>query len=144
MKKVMFPILILVSILALPVEAGYADTYIPESQIRLCEQYGKAYGICPELLEALIETESSGQMSARNGSCYGICQINGAVHGYSYDTEKKQIQKACELLLGYECEVDLALSYYNGQKHPHYEGYTEKVLNRAHELEVIHEGERYE
>lgn len=141
MKKVMFPILILVSILAVPVEAGYGDTYIPESQIRLCEQYGKAYGICPELLEALIETESSGQMSARNGSCYGICQINGAVHGYAYDTEEKQIQKACELLIGYNCEVDLALSYYNGQKHPHYDGYVEKVLNRAHELEIIHEGE---
>lgn len=141
MKKVMFPILILVSILAVPVEACYGDTYIPESQIRLCEQYGKAYGICPELLEALIETESSGQMSARNGSCYGICQINGAVHGYAYDTEEKQIQKACELLIGYNCEVDLALSYYNGQKHPHYDGYVEKVLNRAHELEIIHEGE---
>ncbi len=139
LKKV--PILILVSILALPVEAGYGDTYIPESQVRLCEQYGEEYGICPELLESLIEAESSGLMSARNGSCYGICQINGAVHGYSYDTEEKQIQKACELLIGYDCEVDLALSYYNGQKHPHYDGYVEKVLIRAHELEIIHEGE---
>lgn len=79
-------------------------------------------------------------MTAVNGSCYGICQINGAVWGYGYDTEEKQIRKACELLIGFDCEVDLALSKYNGQKHPHYDGYAEKILTRAHELEVIHYG----
>ena len=137
MKKILMiiPFLLLVS---LPVKAGSNDTWIPQSQIDLCESLGAEYGICPELLEALIEKESSGKMEATNGSCYGICQINGAVWGYEYDTEEKQIRKACEMLLGYECEVDEALARYQGQRNPKYEGYVEKVLTRSHELEVIH------
>lgn len=137
MKKILMiiPFLLLVS---LPVKAGSNDTWIPQSQIDLCESLGAEYGICPELLEALIERESSGKMEATNGSCYGICQINGAVWGYEYDTEEKQIRKACEMLLGYECEVDEALARYQGQRNPKYEGYVEKVLTRSHELEVIH------
>ena len=139
MKKILMiiPFLLLVS---LPVKAGSNDTWIPQSQIDLCESLGAEYGICPELLEAIIERESSGKMEAKNGSCYGICQINGAVWGYEYDTEEKQIRKACEMLLGYECEVDEALSHYCGQKNPHYDGYVEKILTRSHELEVIHYG----
>ena len=137
MKKILMiiPFLLLVS---LPVKAGSNDTWIPQSQIDLCESLGAEYGICPELLEAIIEKESSGKMEAKNGSCYGICQINGAVWGYEYDTEEKQIRKACEMLLGYECEVDEALARYQGQRNPKYEGYVEKVLTRSHELEVIH------
>lgn len=117
-----------------------ADTYIPQSQVELCQQIGAEYGIQPELLEAMIEVESSGRMSARNGSCYGIMQINGSVWGYSYNTESAQIRKACELLLSYDCEVDEALSKFNGQTTKRYKGYVEKVLNRAHELEVQHYG----
>lgn len=116
------------------------DTYIPQSQVELCQRIGAEYGIQPELLEAMIEVESSGRMSARNGSCYGIMQINGAVWGYSYNTESAQIRKACELLLSYEREVDQALSSYNGQTTKRYAGYVEKVLNRAHELEIQHYG----
>ena len=139
MKKILMiiPFLLLVS---LPVKAGSNDTWIPQSQIDLCESLGAEYGICPELLEALIERESSGKMDATNGSCYGICQINGAVWGYDYDTEEKQIRKACEMLIGFDCEVDEALSKYNGQKNPHYDGYVEKILTRSHELEVLHYG----
>ena len=139
MKKILMiiPFLLLVS---LPVKAGSNDTWIPQSQIDLCESLGAEYGICPELLEALIERESSGKMEATNGSCYGICQINGAVWGYEYDTEEKQIRKACEMLLGYECEVDEALARYQGQRNPKYEGYVEQVLTRSHELEVLHYG----
>lgn len=114
------------------------DTYIPQSQVELCQQIGAEYGIQPELLEAMIEVESSGRMSAQNGSCYGIMQINGSVWGYGYTTESAQIRKACELLLSYECEVDEALSKFNGQTVKQYKGYVEKVLNRAHELEILH------
>lgn len=139
MKK-WIPVAVLLLTISVPVKAGVNDTWIPESQIKLCEELGGEYGIQPELLEALIERESSGQMTAINGSCYGICQINGAVWGYEYDTEEKQIRKACEMLIGYECEVDEALAKYNGQKNPKYEGYVEKILTRSHELELIHYG----
>lgn len=137
MKK-WIPVAVLLLIISVPVKAGAKDTWIPKNQIKLCEELGGEYGIQPELLEALIERESSGQMAATNGSCYGICQINGDVWGYNYDTEEKQIRKACEMLIGFNCEVDEALAKYNGQKHPKYEGYVEKILTRSHELEVIH------
>lgn len=139
MKK-WIPVVVLLLTISVPVKAGANDTWIPENQIQLCEQLGGEYGIQPELLEALIERESSGQMTATDGSCYGICQINGAVWGYGYDTEEKQIRKACEMLIGFDCEVDEALARYNGQKHPHYDGYVEKILTRSHELELIHYG----
>ena len=139
MKK-WIPVAVLLLTISVPVKAGANDTWIPESQIKLCEELGGEYGIQPELLEALIERESSGQMTATNGPCYGICQINGSVHGYGYDTEEKQIRKACEMLIGFDCEVDLALAKYNGQRNPKYEGYVEKILTRSHELEVIHYG----
>lgn len=140
MKKLILPLVVL-CLICLPVSAGAKDTCIPESQQELCKSIGEEYGIQPELLEAIIEKESSGQMSATNGSCYGICQINGAVHGYDYDTEEKQIRKACEILLYYDCEVDEALSHYVGQKQYKYEGYVEQVLTRSHELELIHYGQ---
>lgn len=139
MKKLIIP-LVALCLICLPVSAGSNDTTIPESQQEPCKSIGEEFGIQPELLEAIIEQESQGQMSAKNGSCYGICQINGSVHGYGYDTEEKQIRKACEILLYYDCEVDEALSHYNGQKNYRYEGYVEEVLTRSHELELIHYG----
>ena len=138
-KRILIPILA-ICLISVPVKAGSNDTWIPESQQELCKSLGEEYGIQPELLEAIIEQESQGQMSAKNGSCYGICQINGAVHGYGYDTEEKQIRKACEILLYYDCEVAESLAFYNGQSNPHYEGYVDEVLTRAHELEIIHYG----
>lgn len=141
MKKVLIAALIvLITTMSLQVSAGECDTWIPYSQQVLCEYYGQAYGIQPELLEALIEAESAGQMTAKNGSCYGICQINGAVWGYNYTSEASQIRKCCEMLVGFDCEVDEALGRFNGQRNPHYEGYVAKVLNRAHTLEIIHYG----
>ena len=139
MKKLIIP-LVALCLISVPVHAGSNDTCIPESQQELCKSIGEEYEIQPELLEAIIEQESRGQMSAKNGSCYGICQINGAVHGYGYDTEEKQIRKACEILLYYDCEVDEALSHYVGNKNYKYEGYVDEVLTRAHELELIHYG----
>lgn len=143
-KIVIFIMLLLVLVLFFLIvtprqtNAAEQDTYIPQSQVDLCEYYGDYYGICPEVLEALIEAESSGKMTARNGSCYGICQINGAVHGYEYSTEDAQIEKCCQLLLSYDDEIGIALAKYNGQRKPQYNGYVQKVLNRAHDLEVIH------
>lgn len=132
--------LFLLIILPRHAKAADNDTFIPESQIKLCDRLGKEYGIQPELLEALIEVESAGQMSAKNGNCYGICQINGAVWGYGYVTEQAQIRKACEMLISYDLPIDEALSRYNGQRSYCYEGYVKKVLNRSHELEVLHYG----
>lgn len=123
-----------------PAYAGEVDTFIPDSQIYLCNYYGNMYGIQPEVLEALIEVESAGKMSARNNTCYGICQINGAVWGYGYTSESSQIEKACQMLISYNLPIDEALSRYNGQRTYRYKGYVNKVLSRSHTLEVLHYG----
>lgn len=124
------------------------DTYISDTQVYWCEYYGNEYGICPEVLESIIESESSGKMSARNGSCYGICQINGDVWGYDLTTEQEQIQFACELLVSHLEDIPdmaYALDCYNGNSHAleNYENgvlstYSKKVLNRSAELERVH------
>lgn len=122
------------------------ETYLDDSILSACEIYGQRYGICPELLMALVETESSGRQDAVNGTCYGICQINGAVWGYNYTTIEQQVDKACQILLEYadsHCgDINCALMKYNGE--PNAEKlcdmgmqttYSKAVLNRARELE---------
>lgn len=56
------------------------ETYISETAIKACIEYGERYGICPELLVAIVETESSGDPKAQNGGCMGLMQISEKWH----------------------------------------------------------------
>lgn len=58
----------------------YEETYIKTEYVTYCEEIGTEYGICPELLMALIERESSGHADAQNGSCKGLCQVSEKWH----------------------------------------------------------------
>lgn len=58
----------------------YEETFIQQSYVEICEEVGEEYSICPELLMALIEKESSGHADAQNGSCKGLCQISEKWH----------------------------------------------------------------
>lgn len=146
-KRIML-VLIFCIVLNQPLYAAeLEDTYISQYQRDLCIYYGIEYGICPELLMALIEVESSGRQSAVNGTCAGICQINSAVWG-KQETEELQIIKCCEILLIYldeEPDIGYALGKYNGDSRTKrlYEAgknteYAEKILDRTYELETIH------
>lgn len=147
MKKCILALAIVASLM-MPITvkaSGYQDTYISEELQQLCITYGHKYSLSPQLLEALIETESSGKMSAVNDSCYGICQINGDVWGYDYDTPEKQIDKACQILLMHLEKVEdisYALDKYNGHSKAYeyfMQGtsseYSQKVLLRTYEIE---------
>ncbi len=57
-----------------------AGTYISEDAQEACVKYGEEYGICPELLMAIIERESAGQADAENGGCKGLMQIADKWH----------------------------------------------------------------
>ena len=57
-----------------------AGTYISEDAQEACVKYGEEYGICPELLMAIIERESAGQADAENGGCKGLMQISDRWH----------------------------------------------------------------
>ena len=129
------------------------DTYIPASQQIICEKVGEKYSICPELLEAMIERESSGQPNASNGPCIGLMQVNKKYHtkrmqelGYQnlWD-EQANIETGASLLVDlcekYE-DVGVALMAYNGTKHPEERTelteYAQGILDRSEELERIH------
>ena len=138
-------------------EIEYIDSKMPNLQRALVHQYAEEYHISEEILQSLIFCESSYQMSAVNptSGCYGICQINPYVWGYEYDTEEKQIAKACEILmLHIEDSQDMAyaIAAYNGQSNAWLDylngtntedEFVSKVFRIAYELEELHGKHNY-
>ena len=61
-------------------KAKNEDTWLSPEIQGYCEEIGEEYSICPELLEALIETESSGNPQATCGNCRGLMQVNPDIH----------------------------------------------------------------
>lgn len=54
-----------------------AEGCISEAElIQITEEVGAMYDICPELLQALVERESTYRIDATNGSCKGLAQIS--------------------------------------------------------------------
>lgn len=135
----------------------YEETFIQADYIELCEEIGTEYGICPELLMALIEKESSCHADAQNGSCKGLCQISEKWHrdrmeklGVTdiFDPEGN-IRLCADYLteLGAEYEdIGLTLMLYNGQSNAVsmaeqglLSNYAEWILTRSEELERCHQ-----
>ena len=73
-----FVITFLISVLS--ANGFEADTYIAEEYQAYCEEIGEMYCVCPELLMAMIETESSGNPDATNGTCKGLMQVSEKWH----------------------------------------------------------------
>ena len=138
------------------VEAGNEDTYISEEIVGSCVQIGEEDGLCPEILMALIERESSGDPKATNGSCKGLCQISEKWHrdrmkrlGVTdiYDPEGN-IRLAADYLMEladqYE-DIGLVLMVYHGEKDAEQKAeegriseYATFILERAEQLERLH------
>lgn len=63
------------------VVASESDTYLSEDIQTACVKYGEEYNVCPELLMAIIEKESSGrQKVVSKAGCVGLMQINPKYH----------------------------------------------------------------
>lgn len=58
------------------------DDGIPTEVKTAAEKWGKHYGICPELIEALAYEESRyiSDVVSKDGSCIGLCQVNPKCH----------------------------------------------------------------
>lgn len=56
------------------------ETWVSDEIYAACVEIGEIYDICPELLVAIIERESSGQQYAENGSCKGLMQVSTRWH----------------------------------------------------------------
>ena len=129
----------------------YEETFIQSDYIELCEEIGTEYGICPELLMAIIEKESSGHADAENGSCKGLCQVSERWHrdrmeklgvDNIFDPEGN-IRLCADYLteMGAEYQdIAIVLGHYHGEKSPEVtiSNYTTWILERSEELEKAH------
>lgn len=130
----------------------YNDTLLSDEAYEACVEIGTEYGVSPELLMAIAETESSGNPKATNGGCKGLMQVSTSCHeermnrlGVSDITDEYgNILVATDYLLElfeeYE-DVGLILSLYHGERDAYakYEAgklskYAEKILERAAEI----------
>jgi len=119
---------------------------------RLCEDKD----ILPELVEAMIEKESSWNPAAVNGNCVGLMQVNKEIHKEligdldmtdPYDNIYVGVTILEELLHKYG-EAAPALMFYNAGYSDNYgigayedeklSNYADEILKRAEELERLH------
>lgn len=113
-------------------------------------KYGEEYGICPELLMAMIEKESSGRPDVESGGCKGLMQISDRWHkermkrlGVTdiYDPDGNIHVGADYLSELFEkyCDVGIALMVYHGEKNAdtktELSDYADWILTRSAELE---------
>lgn len=127
-----------------------AGTYISEDAQEACVKYGEEYGICPELLMAMIERESSGRPDAESGGCKGLMQISDRWHKDRmerlevtdiYDVDGNIHVGAdylTELFEKYE-DVGIVLMVYHGEKNAatktELSDYADWILTRSAEME---------
>ncbi len=120
------------------------------------EIVGEEYGICPELIEAVIEQESSWHPDAVNGACIGLMQINPAYHADRMERlgVEDLLDPYDNILVGTDFLAELAreygdlyavLMYYNAGydglrdwRAGKYSDYAIAVSERAAELERAH------
>lgn len=107
--------------------AGRMDVQaVSEAQvIEMSERIGAAYGLCPELLQAVAWHESSYREDAESGGCSGLMQVAGCWHGDRmarlqvtdlYDPEGNMLVAAdylAELFAEYE-DLGMVLMVYSG------------------------------
>ena len=158
MKKILIVFLPIIIAFLIPQksEARVEETYISETAQEACIEYGCQYDICPELLMAIIEIESSGNSKAENGGCYGLMQVSKRWHDgrmkrfWVKDIFDEQgnilvgTDYLAELIEEHE-DIYLSLMIYHGEsdaiekwKRGEQSEYAEKILERSYELERLH------
>lgn len=158
MKKILSAFLLIIMCFSFPITASAdnGDTWISEEAKDACIKYGEEYCICPELLMAIVEAESSGERYAENGSCKGLMQISvnwqkdrmeclgvndiydtdGNIHvGVDYLAELfEDYGEAATVLMVWHGERNAAEKAENGV----ISKYASRVLERSAELERLH------
>ena len=139
--------------------AAEGDTYIKLEYVEYCEEIGQQYGIAPELLEALIEVESSGRADVRSSTGdIGLCQINLKYSKYTEQQlldPKTNIKASAEILTDlfnkYDMEGLMAynLGEYSETFREHLENgtltdYADRIIKRSDYLQELHGREQYE
>lgn len=132
------------------------DTMIPDEYIPYVLEIGQRYNICPELIMAVIETESGGNPDAVSESgCIGLMQIKpqfargrmdklGATDLYDpYSNILVGVDILVELADKYDDLPTVLMCYNKGEysgaveraEAGEYSGYATKIMQRTEELE---------
>lgn len=132
------------------------DTYLCDEYIGYIEEISEQYCICPELIMAIVERESSGNPDAVNGSCKGLMQVSERWH---YDRMERLgvtdlYDPYSNILVGTDYIMELAEKYgdlpmvlmiYNGSsdaaerwENGNYTKYAIGIMERAEHLERLH------
>lgn len=146
----------LLTFMCVGAKAETRETWIFDDAYSYCYEIGNQYNICPELLMAVIEKESSGKSNATNGGCVGLMQVSARWHkdrmlrlgATDLYCERDNILVAAdylsELFQKYK-DPSLVLDIYNGNSKAmwNYENgvisdYAGYILDRASELERLH------
>ena len=143
-----------------PIQIDAEDTWISEEYQWYCEEIGRMYNICPELLMAMIEQKSSGDPKVANGAGdTGLLQVNAKWHrdrmeklgvtdltdaysnilvatDYLAQLFEEEGDDLYLVLMKYNMKHDRAEELYNSGI---YSEYATTISQRAWELEVLHE-----
>lgn len=157
MRKVTRGVVLLWFLFAFVSKAQAQNTYICEEYQGYIYEICGSYNICPELVMAIVERESSGKADAKNGSCIGLMQVSERWHkdrmeklGVTdlYDARGNilvGVDYLSELSTKYN-DLPLTLMVYNGSSDAmlraesgDYTDYAKDVINRSIELEGLHE-----
>lgn len=131
-------------------------TYIDREYISYVEEISEKYNVCPELIMAIIEQESSGNPNAKNADCLGLMQVSERWH--KDRMERLGVESLFDpygnILVGTDYIMELAETYgdldmvlmtYNGSsdaKDRWIDGtptkYASNIINRSNELERLH------
>lgn len=127
--------------------------------VEYIEQVCAERHICPELVEAIIETESSWDPQAVNGTCIGLMQINQTYHwtrmqklgvtdlADPYENILVGVDILSDLFARYQDPAAVLMFYNAGYSEVcglgaynagHISGYAVRILERAAELERLH------
>lgn len=141
-----------------PVMAGEKDTYICDEYQTYIYEVADSYNVCPELIMAIVEAESSGNAKAINddSQCIGLMQVS--IKWHKDRMERLGVTDLYDpysnILVGTDYLMELAEEYgdlytvlmlYNGTKNAversesgNYTEYATKIVNRSYELERLH------
>lgn len=154
-KKLLAALIISTFLAAVPLQAESIDVKYDKRYVEMCERIGGRYHVSPEILEAIIEHESGGDPDAGLDStkCYGLMGVSAY---WNRDRMKRlgvtdlhdpegNILVAADLLLELFEEMEdpyEVLRFYGGYPEGDYR-FSEQILQRAWELEVLHGKQDY-
>lgn len=132
------------------------DTYICEEYQKYIYKISEEYHVCPELIMAIVEQESSGKADAENEGCIGLMQVSQRWH--EDRMERLGVTDIYDpygnILVGTDYFMELAAEYedtytvlhvYNGTADAvtkaecgDYTDYAKEIIERAAVLERVH------